>query len=351
MAKQNAIANSVNACVVAEIVCANRYGVSITLEGIYARANKHKLKAKCVETITTYEKLKSDGGKRIIHDFGPVRRVRSIIASDIFFISAPMNKWEYCKTGKNAKCIFQGVEEALEQEYLFWAVLDIKDAFPSVRRGHIFDMVDMSKLVVQELIPYIGYGTSANKEAVQPALPQGMAASSLVLSALVGQALCKLPKQIARCCFVDDLLVGAKSQTELDASTEALKGYFANLSAGPLTLTVVETCDFSSNSEAAIRFIGYKARLDKFTKEFRISPNARSFGRMKKEVVRRATKMITDDFHYSLMEKLILSYARNWAQQFHLWPKTSQSITLYEITAITALSETWSGHLNAKSSS
>lgn len=347
MAKQNAIANSVSACVVAEIACAERYGLSVSLQKIYERANQHKLKAKCLEKVTTYEKLKSDGGKRIIHDFGYVRRVRSIIASDIFSVCAPVNKWEYCKTGKSAKCIFQGVEEALKQEYLYWAVLDIKDAFPTVRRGHILDMVDMSKLIVRELIPYIGYGTSANKEAVQPALPQGIAASSLVLSALVGQALRKLPQQsTARCCFVDDLLVGAKSQAELDASIEALKGHFANLSAGPLTLITVETCDFASDPEAAIHFIGYKARLDKFSKEFRISPNARSFGRMKREVKNRAKKMMAKKTSYDVMEAEILNYAKNWAAQFHLWHKTASSITLYEISALNALSEACSGYLN-----
>ena len=163
----------------------------------------------------------------------------------------------------------------------------------------------------------------------------------MVLSVLVGQALRKLPKQsTARCCFVDDLLLGAKSQEELDAAIKALKEYFANLSAGPLTLTVKGPYDLSPPSNQAIYYLGYKVWLDKFTGEFRICPSKRSFGRMKKRIRELVVSSFEDGLSHKIIEIRVLGYATNWSQQFHLWDKTESAIDLLEITALTALNDT-----------
>jgi len=338
-AKQDAIGNSFRCSMVAVLVWAERYGKKLSKLDIYSIAEQVKFSNKCHEKIGSKIEARNNGGFRTVSVFKKLRRSRAIIGGDLFSICSPYNPYEFNRSKHGSKKAITIVRLKIAEGYKYWVVLDIKNAYPSVRRGHCKELAIMSKWTIDALCPYrVNYKTTP-KKAAQTALPQGMASSPTVLSALVGQALSILPEQLVRLNYSDDLLIGAQSIGELEKAVEVLEKHFASLKSGPLHFGKVDYVDLNTNK--GIKYLGYLVTVDCFTKEVRIRPAPKTFDRHWRKQHAAAVKKFEEGYDYELVMSRIEENCISWLGQFPLWKYNETSINIFEIQRLQVVHDAW----------
>lgn len=347
-AKQNAIGNSFRCSQVVVLVWAERYGIKLSKPQIYSIAKQVKFSNKCYEKIRSKVEPKNNGGFRTVSVFKKLRRSRAIIAEDVFSICSQHNPFEFNRRKHGSKRAITIVRLKIAEGYKYWAVLDIKNAYPSVRRGHCKELAVMSEWILDALFPYGTCSKATPKKAAQTALPQGMASSPKVLSALVGQALGLLPEQLVCLNYSDDLLLGAKTIEELKKAVEALEKYFASLRSGPLHFGKVDYVDLNTNK--GIKYLGYLITVDCFTKEIRIRPAPKTFDRHWRKQYDVAIEKFEDGYDYEFVMSRIEENCTSWLGQFPCWKYNKTSINIFHTQRLQVVHDAWLDFSHSKTS-
>lgn len=347
-AKQDAIGNSFRCSQVAVLVWAERYGVKLSKPEISAIAENVKFSRTCNEKIRSKVEPKNNGGFRTVSIFKQIRRSRAIIAGDIFSICASSNSFEFNRPKHGSKRAITIVRLKIAKGYKYWAVLDIKNAYSVVRRGHCKELAVLSTWTLDALFPHEISTKTTPKKAAQRALPQGMSSSPKVLSALVGQALGILPEQLVCLNYSDDLIIGAKTIGELEEAVEVLEKQFASLESGPLHFGKVDYIDLNTNK--GIKYLGYLVTVDRFTKEVRVRPAPKTFDRHWWKQYHAAVEKFKDGYDYEFVMSRIEQNCTSWLGQFPLWKYNETSINIFHTQRLQVVHDAWFDFSHGKTS-
>jgi len=215
----------------------------------------------------------------------------------------------------------------------------VKDAYPSVRRGHANELAVLSKWTLDALFPSREYVNSTPKKAAQQALPQGMSSSPKVLSALVGQVLAILPEQLVRLNYSDDLLIGAKTMGELEEAVEVLEKHFASMKSGPLHFGKIDYVDLST--QKGIKFLGYLVTVDGWTNEIRIRPAPKTFDKHWRKQYHAALEKFEQGLKYEVVFERVHKACESWLGQFPLWKPNVYSRNMLETRKVLVVHDAW----------
>jgi hypothetical protein len=197
-------------------------------------------------------KPKSSGGHRLYCDYGVKQRTAQIIAADMLspkFIRAPFQ--------------FDSVHRAIRAARKYISLgfkhgrhLDVKSFFDKISHEYILGPALKMEPGIQasvltgkflKLVKGYDYGPSALYssyciEIASAGTPQGSATSPLVASILLSKLdLSSMPEDVVVLNYVDDFLILAKEEADLEAGSDALQAALTALSAGDLLLVQKST--------------------------------------------------------------------------------------------------------------
>ncbi|PBB34329.1 hypothetical protein [Mesorhizobium sp. WSM3882] len=215
------------------------------------------------ETVNVVLAEKPKGGWRTIVVFGLRRIAQQLIVRDLLDALGIDSEFDF--TRKNAggeKAFIAKICKEIVDERNWWFVADVKNCFPSLKAKH-FDGLPIPEQIVRNVVflpkcakiriyypkeksPHTSPDNLKQKlpsksfliRLVRQGLPTGAVVSPLLARSLLGRELQGLGEKwdVARSSFVDDLAIGAWSQTDAKSAFDALKTRLSLLPAGPLEL-------------------------------------------------------------------------------------------------------------------
>lgn len=191
-------------------------------------------------------------------------------------------------------------------------------------------------LFANEYIHINGYHQNeCIKSAVRQGLPQGAAVSGQIASALIGRMLENvISSEFWRVSYVDDVAIGARSQSQIEKLAKAIKGSFENHPAGPLTFSKFDLTHVTDGVE----FVGYRVRRSRqknFGGKYTIwcDPNQKSQYRFKIRLREKIAKLSVGECKFERADR----YAKDWCRSFG--KSTDMSIEWIRAYAATIASE------------
>jgi hypothetical protein len=290
----------------------------ITMKELHSLASAAIASKKLAAPDHIVVKPKSDGSTRTICKFGIPAKIQSVVAEWVFLSLSHRNKFEYCKPGYGTHSAIEAIKENIEKEFRYWLVLDIENAFPSIRRGHLLDVSDVSHLVSDLLLYPVTSQTL--KEAAQPSLPQGIASSSKIMSAIVGHSLRKIcAKTLVIMSYVDDIVIGAQTLDELEDAFKTLQKVFEKNSAGPLHFKNKKFAPIDLKLGQFINFLGYAVSLDRIDGKIRIMPNIMAFSKFHGSLAADLHRHHLVGLEQDALLKIAHDYGNKWRSAYPLW--------------------------------
>lgn len=283
---------------------------------------------------------KSSGEFRKTYAFGPIRYAQQLIL--VWFLSAlikpshadfslPGNKSFHGMASAAGKVVFSG--------YSYFAVADIKSAFPSVRPLHLKQLIKLhSKLVRYVAFPILPSDveasssytstTSGTPGAPQRELPQGGVHSSFILSCLIDGAFAMIDGDIQKMCFADNLAIGARTVEEAECALQKLEKVLSSNPAGGFFIHQKEIRDGLQHGGAgetingvyygnAINLPGYRVSVDQFTGETRLRANEKAHGKLWKHIREKHNYWLALDPEDAEIEAK--NAYRSFSNHFPLW--------------------------------
>jgi hypothetical protein len=232
----------------------------------------------CEEPVRVFVKMKPNGDHRTLQQFGIENRARHCLISRA--LRATRNPHPYQYGSKGVPAAIAQAAKWMKEGYLWCAEVDIKNCFPS------FEEEQMSKylLLPKEVISHSVMGehlnhkdgnlsdvfSTANDGSASPCttdvlaearqgLPQGSVASSIVSEVLLSTPLNALPGFSVAVNYVDNTLLMAKTEGELNKTIEAFGSALKAHPVGSFKLKIQSYCA-PGNS---IEFLGHSIALVK----------------------------------------------------------------------------------------
>jgi len=346
-----------------------------TADGL-TRAQAHEWARRCQQLAKQDEPYrlvvvrKNNKAARPSWKFGIVRYSQQLLASWImlaqrelpgydFYI--PNGKPKFGRRGGHHKAA-QQIGKALENDYRFWAVSDLKNAYSSMGRPIVKQLFTMDKRLLRYVVcptlrcPPCTGRSKANAIASQPQLPQGSAHAWIILSALIGEVLQKSILKGTPLWFIvyaDNVAIGAQ---DILSANGALRTFEAELfaqprqcgqAAGKLTLHEMMLCDGYNRREYGARttiegtplhnsvdFCGYRIRRDLLDDTVHYSPSAEAWIRFWSKVTEEFTKLASDYEDFDEFLSLTMRRFDKWANQFPLWARPDRARDLVQVSAV-----------------
>jgi|GEM_PF-2954381 len=289
------------------------------------------------------------GSWRPIAKSGKYRAAQQFIIRDILLIQLGENDVDSTVKGAGGeKQTFVDLQKAVEEGYLYWVSLDVKNFFPSLRQGHL-KAFPFSKWVLGNLvflpsdtpIKFVNKSPSfecsehdilndegdlpsgcsfskddlkAKLKTVRQGLLQGDVCAPQIARTFLGRELQHVleKRDTAYGSHLDDLILGARSLEALKASLNALRSHLKLHPAGPLELhdhKIVHIKD-------GVEFLGYRAKLTK-KGEVHVTPSPKRFKRFRERLIERWEGC--DAFTKVGLRKIGVEYAENWFKSQSAW--------------------------------
>jgi hypothetical protein len=232
---------------------------------------------------------KPKGGHRVITRDGARRMAQRFILRDLLTAAGVDSDCDYARPGAGGeKKMIEEVCQRIMAGYRHWQTADIKECFASLKPGHL-NWLPLPKKLIRNVVflprcAHVGIAPSPGAaspggpvgqgvvpggisspytvaiqsatERVRRELPQGSVLSPLVARAFVGRELRAVlgPQEVARCSFVDDLIIGARNHPTVARAIGDLGRRLSEHPAGPISLHIDPP---TSTSQGRVKVFGY----------------------------------------------------------------------------------------------
>lgn len=284
---------------------------------------------------------KQNGEKRAITAPGPktVAAQKTLVMA--LQVQGTANHYEFNCQGRGCTAALIEIKRLMIDEGLRWfVVFDLAEFFTSVKPEHL-EGFKLPEEVLKNVVYFNRYATLVQHNngktkwifggQCNPArrgIPQGAPASGILASALLGRELRHLNGELGIVTYVDDGVIGARTQPEANKVAHALEKRFAKLSGGPIHFKHISVCD----AVRGFAFLGYWVRSIEDEGEIgvRFTPSYQAKNKFKHKLLRRLRKkgpqLTWDDAMNELSE-----YRRNWMVQKPLWKPFELELVAFEL--------------------
>ncbi|WP_428667628.1 reverse transcriptase domain-containing protein [Reyranella sp.] len=293
------------------------------------------------EAVMARLRQKHDGNWRITLDFNWKRRALINVAACVLDTILPRFDFDYLESGKGRDNAITYLKLMIDSEdYQYVVTADIKNCFGSAIKKMVANLLPIPAPVTRHVLliengvevevrphrtaPALSLNAGAvpvTDEAARLGLPQGSAASSLIMRrAVLGPVLAQLPFAADLVLYQDDVAVAVKTKGEANAVLEALKTTLSSTPAGPLAIGQSDI----RHIEAGFVFLGYRVvrKPPKHGGHLHVHPAAKSYARAEEEAHRRYVKAGGGRSG----NKAIISYWRkDWRPAWPLWKSTPRA--------------------------
>jgi len=318
------------------------------------RANDLSLGKIFHETLTIFPDTKrgKPGEWRPLSRPGQYRRAQQLILSDILLVivgDSPCDSTVADAGGENG--LFESLNSAITEGFVYWTSLDIRNFFPSLKPGHLAGF-PLSQWIMENIVflppetpikyidtkhglelseqtvlngdandlpktyPYSMHDIRSKFKMVRQGLIQGDVSSPQIARTFLGRELQQVlgKGDVAYGSHMDDMLLGARTQSELKTSLEALTHRLKCHPAGPLELHEHEIRHIDKD----IYYLGYRVSLDK-NGVMRVRPAMKRFDRFHHRL--RDKFENSDAFTKQELLGVGLNYAQHWFRSQRPWTK------------------------------
>ena len=277
------------------------------------------------ERVISWEEAKRKNGARTICSFGPVSRAAQQMVSHIIFVVAGPSPYEFAQSGRGRDAAARITLHSIKHKGVRWfGLADVKDCFPSISREMVKQVLPFLPSSIIDGTIFIHNdtdikatclnGDKANNKsvnAIRKSLPQGSLVSLLVASKVLQPHLDALNAPLV-IIHVDNVMIGAKTEEQIQANLTALTSLIEKASEGSLQL-ISEVRKFG---DPEMDFLGYRfrrgwMRAGGFGRAY---PANRSFRQLHYRLARMLL-LIPD----TLWTKTIEQECARWIRSFPAW--------------------------------
>lgn len=307
------------------------------------------------ETLTIFPDPKCDksGKWRPIGRPGKYRRSQQLILCDVLLVvigDSPCDS-TVANAGGEVR-LFETLNTAIAEGFVYWTSLDIRNFFPSLKPGHLTGF-PLSQWIVENIVflpsetpikfidtkyglelleetilkgdendlpksyPYSMDDIRSKLKTVRQGLIQGDVCAPQIARTFLGRRLEPVfeKRDAAWGSHMDDMLLGARTQPELETSLKALIHRLKCHPAGPLECHEHKISHISED----IYYLGYRVGLDKNT-ALRVRPALKRFDRFRHKLWDKFKG--SDAFTKQALFDTGLEYARQWFRSQRAWTKS-----------------------------
>jgi hypothetical protein len=128
----------------------NRYA---SPEQIRAMASGGKRWQPLTEPVTAWWRPKASGGYRLMTEDGVARTAQRLVLRDMLTVLNIDSEFDYSRQGKGEKALLTQVCKLMDSEFHWWAMLDIKNFFASLKPGH-FGWLPLTRHEIRNIVFY-----------------------------------------------------------------------------------------------------------------------------------------------------------------------------------------------------
>lgn len=272
---------------------------------------------------------KANGEPRIITSPGLKTRAAQRSLAVVLLANGIGNPFEYNCKGKGGIAALNKIRNAIIEDELCWfVVFDLANYFTSVKPQHL-NGFSIPKEVKRSVVfhnqhatltqmhkPLTSLSIGGKCHPARRGIPQGAVTSGILASALLGRELRHLSEDLGIVTYVDDGVIGARSQPEAEEAARALEKRFAKLNGGPIHFKYVMVRDASKG----FAFLGYWVQRIETDSGIRVrfTPSHQSKVRFQRELHKRLQKK-GPDLTWDEGLDLMRDYRRHWVAQKALW--------------------------------
>lgn len=270
--------------------------------------------------VTPIFQFRSNQETRTTYEFHMADCVKQSIASDICLFCLGFNEFDYNQP--KARGIHAAAEylraNVFNGRFPYWVSIDIRNAFPSVKRRHVRTFLPLPQSVLSDVVcpnPTYNHERRRNLHVTRcmqadSGLPQGSISSSAILGALIAREVSELSSSDGTgVVFVDDMAFGASTQARAQEVLSELRSRFRSLDGGPLAFSREEVCHPLDGEY--LEFAGYRFYRDTGTGEDICEPSSKAMNRM----LARTEKKLKND-QWGDPELGAEVYFENWWRSF-----------------------------------
>ncbi len=277
------------------------------------------------EKVISWEEPKRSSGARTICSFGPISRAAQQMVSHIIFVVAGPSPYEFAQSGRGRDAAARIALHSIKQKGVRWfGLADVKDCFPSISREMVKQVLPFLPWSIIDTTIFIHNDTDikatslngdyANKisvNAIRESLPQGSLVSLIVTSKVLQPHLDELNAPLVM-IYVDNVMIGAKTNEQIQMNLTALTSSMEKCSGGSLQLTT----EVRKLGDPEMDFLGYRFRRNWMASGGfgRAYPAERSFRKLHYRLARML--LVMPD---TLWTKTIEQECARWVRSFPAW--------------------------------
>ena len=296
------------------------------------------------------------GSFRPIALTGMRRKAQQFILRDMLLVTIGDSPFDATVHGAGGEVrLFEDIKSAIDDGFHYWASLDIRNFFPSLRPGHLEEF-PLPKWMIEKLVflpsetpirftdpgcgivlseqailqgdgsdlplyyPYAAEDIEAKVSMVRQGLIQGDVCAPQIARTVLGQELQRVleKREVIYRSYLDDIVLGARSESELNASLKALTLRLKSHPAGPL--------DFHDPKIGHIKdgffYLGYRVSIRK-NGDFYVRPAKKRFSRLDARANGKFGESAA--FTKDELRQIGRAYANNWVNAQRPWKATEAS--------------------------
>lgn len=298
----------------------------MTWAAIKADAVRVNLRKPSSEVVFATERLKRSGGTRWTCSFGPRARAAQCMVGHIISVVAGPSRYEHARKGRGRETAVRDTLHGIDMKGVRWVgLLDVKDFFPSITREMVKEVLSFLPQSIIDSTVFIhddteirlhslygGKDTSCSALAIRKGIPQGSLASPLVAGKVLERHLDKIDARHA-VSFVDNVLIGGKTQEEVQAKRTALATSLEGHPSGSLRLTG----EIYKLGDHTMDYLGYRFRREWPNPERRIGRATHSERSRRAFYTRLAAKLLLANWRSR--EATIDKECARWVRSFPQW--------------------------------
>jgi hypothetical protein len=269
----------------------------------------------------------SGAGERVVHAYGIRNRASQIMVRDALRPFVVIDERLFLNRGRDAAV--QTAVEMIREHLWRWVIhLDIKEFYPTIDKGSLASILPIAERIANVVItsehvrhqytyPRCLHGLSTRLHATtaRRGLPQGAITSPLVADALLTYLFKSLPNDFPMVGYGDNLLVGGRTEKEMNANMRTLESALGAGSCGQFALASKEG---RRRVDWGFEFLGYVIKFDR-DREY-IKPTKKNWRKFQLRSL-----VMSGKSGGVRQQRRLTRYVKAWRSSFALWVKANQS--------------------------